>query len=182
MSYEVLTYGRSELRQKALHVGKVTPEICRLCKDMLTAMYASNGLGLAAEQIGRRESICVIDVLPPVPGAAGREPDVNTPQMPLVMINPEILSQEGAVVEQEGCLSFPEIFVKIKRSERVVAGYTDMEGQNRTVEASGLLARAIQHEIDHLNGILLVDRMSALQKVALAGKLRKLKAKAEDTV
>ena len=169
MRYEVVIYGDERLREKAEPVAAVTGEIRSLAKDMLDAMYRSNGLGLAAEQVGRRESVCVFHIPtdpegPPLPA-----------KMPLVMINPRITHSEGEQVGQEGCLSFPEIFVNVKRFERVTAAYMDLEGKELSVTAGGLLSRAIQHELDHLNGILLVDRMSVVQKVAVAGKLKRLK-------
>jgi peptide deformylase len=129
-------------------------------------MYAENGVGLAAEQIGRTEAICVIDV--PADQACGVK-------MPLVLINPVIVASEGEQVGQEGCLSFPDVYINVRRAERVEATYLDSEGNKQTVEATGLLSRAIQHELDHLNGVLLVDHMSPVQKVANAGKLKRLK-------
>ena len=90
-------------------------------------------------------------------------------------MNPEITAADGEQCGDEGCLSFPEIYVKIRRAADVTAAYTDLDNRRQTVRATGLLARAIQHEIDHLNGVLLVDRMSMVQKAALAGKLKRLK-------
>ena len=176
MSYKVLTYGRDELRTVADPVPEVTDEIRRMAKDMLEAMYAANGLGLAAEQVGRREAICVIDV-----PMETLEPEDRSMPMPLIMVNPETVESEGLQIEQEGCLSFPEIFVKIKRAAGVEVAYTDLSNRRQQIRASGLLARAIQHELDHLQGILLVDRMSAMQKVAVSGKLKRLKKQSRET-
>jgi peptide deformylase len=176
--FDILTYGDPVLRAPATNVPAVTAEIRRLAEDMLAAMYAHNGAGLAAQQIGRMERLCVIDVsqreaADKTPAAAPPEnPDIP---MPLVLINPRIASLEGQQRGSEGCLSFPEIFVDVTRAAEVTVTYTDLRGHERTLTGRGLLARAIQHELDHLNGVLLVDHMSAVQKVALAGKLRRLK-------
>ena len=173
MSYEIVTYGASVLREKAEPVGVITDELRKLAEAMLETMYASNGAGLAAEQIGRTEAICVIDV-------SGR-PDDDDPApasdvpMPLILVNPRITGSEGRQVGQEGCLSFPEIFVNIERAEWARVVFTDLDGRECEIEATGLLARAVQHELDHLNGVLLVDRMTPVQKIALSGKLKRLR-------
>ena len=176
MDYDIITYGNKLLRRKSTPVEEVTDDIRALAQDMLKTMYASDGLGLAAEQVGRDEAICVIDI-PPMrdeeTGAPKREnPDVR---MPLVLVNPRITEREGEQVGSEGCLSFPGIYVTVKRAETVTVEFLDMENELRTVRACGLLARAIQHELDHLDGVLLVDQMSPVQKVAVAGKLKKLR-------
>jgi len=175
VKYEVVKYGREELRLKAVPVEKIDDELRQLARDMLATMYDSNGLGLAAEQVGRTEAVCVIDV----PPDHDREDDGSscnpTVQMPLVMINPRIVDESDVCDGQEGCLSFPEIYVNIKRAATVTVAFRDLEDREQTIEVHALLARAVQHEIDHLNGVLLVDRMSAVQRVAVAGKLRRIK-------
>ena len=176
MTYDVLTYGNKLLRRVATPVEAVTDEIRALAKDLLSTMYNSEGLGLAASQVGRTEAVCVIDV-PPMrdekTGALLREnPDVD---MPLVLINPLITERDGAQSGAEGCLSFPGMFVTVKRAETVTVSFLDTANETQTVRAHGLLSRAIQHEIDHLDGVLLVDRMSPVQKVAVAGKLKKIR-------
>ncbi len=165
-TYRVVKFGSEALRQKAKAVGKVSDEIRALAEDMLASMYAENGLGLAAEQIGRDEAICVIDV--PADDACGLA-------MPLVLIDPEIVETSGEQVGQEGCLSFPGIYVNVARADHITVAYTDKLGKRQEIQAAGLLSRAVQHEMDHLNGVLLVDHMSAVQKVANAGKLKRLK-------
>ena len=177
MKYDVLVYGNPLLRRKAEPVDRVDDEVRELARDMLAAMYENNGIGLAAQQVGRTEAICVVDIPADQDegSAASASPDVP---MPLVMVNPEILSMSGAQESQEGCLSFPEISVKIKRSANVDIEYTSLENGREKLSADGLLARAIQHEVDHLNGVLLADRMSVVQKVAIAGKLKRLKQSA----
>ena len=164
---DIVKYGAAVLREKAEPVTEVTDDIRALVNDMLTSMYAAEGVGLAAEQIGRTEAVCVIDV--PSEDACGIK-------MPLVLINPEIRALEGEQCGQEGCLSFPGIYIQVKRAEKAVVDYVDLDGNPATVEATGLLSRALQHEIDHLNGVLLIDNMSAVQKVAHAGKLKRMKA------
>jgi peptide deformylase len=136
-------------------------------------MYASHGVGLAAEQIGRTESICVIDI----PEDAEKEEyrEQNAPiEMPLILINPQIIASEGEQRDEEGCLSFPQIGVQVTRASQVTVSFTNLRGMRQTISAGGLLARAVQHELDHLNGILLVDQMNAVQKLAVSGKLKRL--------
>ena len=174
--YEIVTYGNPALKRKARPVVSVNKAIRELARDMLEAMYRANGVGLAAPQVGRDEAICVIDVTPrdeagypvPVMENAGVA-------MPLVLINPDVIRADGAQRGQEGCLSFPEIFVTLTCAADVTVRYMDLEGREQLVSGVGLLARALLHEIDHLHGILLVDRMSAVQKLAVSGKLKRLK-------
>jgi peptide deformylase len=178
---EVVLYGQPVLREKAHPVEKVDGAIRQLVKDMLETMYASNGAGLAAQQIGRTEAVCVIDVTSKEDARpVDKAPGPAEPPMPLVMINPRIVEMTGQQQVSEGCLSFPDIFVTLKRAAEVAVEFTTLDKKSHTVRGSGLLARAIQHELDHLNGILLVDRMSAVQKVAMAGKLKRLRRKAAE--
>jgi peptide deformylase len=169
-TYNIVKFGNSALRVKSGEIETVDDDIRQLAEDMLATMRTEDGIGLAAEQIGRSERICIIDV--PKDHTCGVE-------MPLVLINPEIKDGEGELYEQEGCLSFPDIYVKVRRVENITAEYTDTAGKRQTVKAKGLLSRAIQHELDHLNGILLVDHMTSVQKVANAGKLKRLKRAAK---
>lgn len=176
MKYDILIYGNPMLREKAKSIENVDDGIRQLAKDMLETMYDRNGLGLAAEQIGRTESICVIDV-PSERDAEGENGTRDNPNisMPLVMINPRITGMSGEQERQEGCLSFPELFVSIKRAAEATVTFTNLRNEKVTADVRGLLARTVQHEIDHLDGILMTDRMSFVQKVAIAGKLKKLK-------
>jgi len=176
LKFEITTYGNPVLKKKAVPVGKIDDSIKQLARDMLDTMYSSNGLGLAAEQVGHTESICVIDL------PASMDVDDVTKQrsnpdvkMPIIMLNPVIDKMEGVQVGQEGCLSFPEIFVTIKRAAKVEVRFKDLSGKDAVLAVSGLLARTVQHEVDHLNGMLLVNRMSPVQKLSNAGKLKKLK-------
>lgn len=177
MLYEIRTYGDDVLREDASPVAEVTDGIRQLAKDMLETMYVKSGAGLAAEQIGRNEAVCVIDVsfADREREKEGQPPENPDVPMPLVLINPEITASEGEQSGPEGCLSFPEIFVKVPRAAGVTVAFTDLNGDRQEVRARGLLARAIQHELDHLRGVLLVDRMSHVQKVAVFGKLKRLK-------
>lgn len=175
MRYEVLTYGNVALRSKSKTVKAIDKSIKELALDMLETMYAAAGIGLAAEQIGRAEAIFVIDVLPAPEDSQYRERFTEDAiKMPLVAINPEIKERSGECIYKEGCLSFPGITVNVTRPESLVLEYTDLEGQRQTIQAEDLLAEAIDHESDHLNGVLIVDRMSAVQKVMHKSKLKKL--------
>lgn len=175
MSLAICTYGNPVLRKKAVEVEDVDGDIHELVKDMLETMHAERGVGLAAEQVGRAERVFVVDI--PAGSDVADDGQHENPdlEMPLVFINPKITGHTDDVqVGQEGCLSFPEIFANVERWHEIDAEYIDLEGHPQTVHAKGLLARAIQHELDHLNGILLVDRMSHVKKIALGGKLKRL--------
>ena len=176
MKYEVLTYGNAALRKKAVPVAKVGEPIRRLAKDMLEAMYRAGGLGLAAEQVGRAESLCVIDIPAELDSREKGGPRDNPHiQMPLVLVNPKIVATQGEQSGQEGCLSFPEIFVAITRPYELTVTFTGTDNRDRTETVRGLLTRAVLHEMDHLNGVLLVDRMTTIQKLTLAARLKRLK-------
>ena len=175
MANPITTYGNPVLRKKAKQVAKVTDELRTLSDRMLGLMYSAEGIGLAAEQIGRTESLFVLDVpvridqddhgLPINPGVT----------MPMAVFNPEIIgaSQETEVME-EGCLSLPGLRVSVARPKEVVLRYLDRNGEEQTLNAKGMLARAIQHENDHLHGILLVDKMSVSEKMVNYRKLSRL--------
>ena len=173
MALKVYKYGEKVLRDKAQPVGVVTDELRELAAEMIDLMHASKGVGLAAQQVGRTEKMCVIDI----PDGCEEDDDAlfNAPiQMPLVLFNPEILAQEGSQRDKEGCLSFPGVGGSITRAAQVTCQYLDAENRPQIVTARGFLARALQHEIDHLNGILYIDHMSAVERLAFAAKLKKL--------
>ena len=178
MVHDIVIFGDPVLRQKSRAVPEVTDEIRSLAEDMIETMYANQGIGLAAEQIGRLESICVIDINA-VAEREGQEVEVDAgmPRMPLVLVNPEIIASDGQQVGNEGCLSFPEIYADVRRALNVSVSHRNLDNEVITTEASGFLARVMQHEIDHLNGVLFVDRMSPAQKVSVAGKVKRLKKK-----
>lgn len=175
MSLPICTYGNPVLREKAVEVMAVDDDIRALAKEMFETMYQERGVGLAAEQVGRTERMFVIDI--PADSDIGDDGQRENPaiEMPLVFINPQITSHSDDIqIGPEGCLSFPEIFANVERWYEVDAEYMDLDGNPKIIHAKGLLARAIQHELDHLDGILLVDRMSHVKKVALGGKLKRL--------
>lgn len=176
MRYRIVAYGNEALRKKAVPIPEITDEIRGLARDMMAAMYASNGLGLAAEQIGRNEAICIVDV-PPDHDVCEKDGTRQNPDvpMPLVLANPRIIAESGEETGSEGCLSFPDVFVDVKRSAEVDVEYTDLAGELCSVHVRGLVARAVQHELDHLDGVLLVDRMSPAQRVAFSGRLKRIK-------
>lgn len=138
--------GDRVLRQKAAPVPKVTRRIVRLLKDMEETMYAAEGVGLAAPQVGVSERLIVVDV----------------GDGPVHLVNPVILEAEGSVVDVEGCLSFPGLYGYVERAQRVVVEGLDMKGRPRRIEAEDWFARALQHEIDHLDGILFIDKATSL--------------------
>ena len=173
MKLDIFKYGEKVLREKAQPVAFVTDELRRLASDMLETMHAARGVGLAAEQVGRLESVCVIDI----PQGCDEEDDeaFNAPiQMPLVLFNPEIIAQEGSQHDKEGCLSFPSVGGSLTRAAQVTCQYMDQDNHPQVITARGFLARALQHEIDHLNGILYIDHMSAVERLKFAPKLKKL--------
>ena len=173
MSLKVYKYGEKVLREKAQPVGVVTDELRELAAEMIDLMHASKGVGLAAQQVGRTEKLCVIDI---PEGCEEPEDEIfNAPiGMPLVLFDPEIIAQEGSQRDKEGCLSFPGVGGSITRAAQVTCQYLDAENRPQIVSARGFLARALQHEIDHLNGILYIDHMSAVERLAFAPKLKKL--------
>jgi len=154
------------LRAKATPVIEITPEILKLLDDMLETMYAAPGIGLAAPQIGLSKRIVVIDV-------EGKEE--GQPGNPLKLINPEIIwSSETKTVLDEGCLSLPEMRVDVERPDKVRFKYMDVNGQVQEMEAEDLLAKCIQHEIDHLDGKLIFDYLSPLKRDMVLRKYNKM--------
>ena len=157
--------GSPVLRQRAEPVAVVDEEVRRLVDDLLETMYAAKGVGLAANQVGLARRVAVVDV--------GEE----TPT-PLVLINPRIVQQSADTdVAEEGCLSIPEIFGDIERPKQVVVEALDREGKPVHFETNGYQARAIQHEIDHLDGILFLDHLSAVKRGLLLAKWKRLRKK-----
>jgi len=175
MILKVVKYGEPVLRKKGAKIEAITPDIKKLIADMFETMYAYKGVGLAAQQIGVPLQLTVIDVRgvtdrPSTLELDGKPADVNE-FMPLVLINPEITPIGEPVAGPEGCLSFPEIYADVKRLESVDIKALDRDGKPIAFRCGGLLARAAQHETDHLNGILFTDRMDRKTKEELQDEL-----------
>ena len=151
----IYTYGMPVLRKKAKPVGNVSDELITLIKDMFETMRTANGIGLAATQVGSLHRVLVIDV-------SDLEETKGTP--PLTIINPEIVSQEGSWMMEEGCLSIPDVRDDVERAQHVIVKYKDARLQDVVLETGGILGRVLLHEIDHLNGVLFIDHISALKK------------------
>jgi peptide deformylase len=158
---EIHYLGDRVLRQPAKRVSKVDQELRQLAREMLQSMYSADGIGLAAPQVAVQKQLIVIDC----------EPD-NAANPPLVLVNPTIKNlSKDLCVAQEGCLSIPGVYLDVIRPQAVEVSFKDESGRPRTLQASGLLSRCIQHEIDHLNGVLFVDRVE--NKLALTQELAK---------
>jgi peptide deformylase len=181
MILEVVKYGHPTLRQKGARIEKVTLEIKKLAADMFETMHTNHGIGLAAQQVGKALQLAVFDVREAKDRPSWLELDGKPAPvydfMPLVLINPEIKPGGEPVDGGEGCLSFPEIFAEITRPESVDVKALNEKGKPVEFRCGGLLARAIQHEVDHLNGILFIDRMSKKTKEELQPELDELQAK-----
>jgi peptide deformylase len=159
----ILKYGDTVLHDRAQAVDAVTPEIERLVDDMIETMYAAPGVGLAAPQVGVSLRIFVVDV------SVGRDPSAL-----MVMINPEFVARDGMQLEEEGCLSVPGFNATVVRPARAVVKALNREGVEHQIEGTGLLARAFQHEMDHLDGTLFVDRLRGIKRDLIVRKIRKM--------
>ena len=178
MILSILQYGDPILRAKGKQIEKIDDHIRELAANMIETMHAANGIGLAAQQVGEALQLTVLDVSqiedrPSTLRLNGKDVDPIA-AMPLVLINPEIELGDETEIGTEGCLSFPEINGQIERAESTTARAQNLEGDKIEIVASGLLARAIQHEVDHLNGILFIDRMNSAAKAALSSRLKRL--------
>lgn len=178
MILEIKQYGEPVLRERCKPIEEVTDEVRKLAADMVETMYAASGVGLAAPQVGVARRIAVVDVAHDpecvsflkVNGVDSTLEEI----MPLVFINPEIEFGKNREKESEGCLSIHEIRAEVSRPASITATLPQLDGSVFELETDGLLARALQHEIDHLNGVLFVDRVSPAAKVRLRGKLKRL--------
>jgi peptide deformylase len=180
MILDIVKYGHPVLRQPGRRIERVTPEIRRLADNMIATMREAHGVGLAAQQVAQALQLTVLDVTevtdrPSTLEVNGQPADVKA-LMPLVLINPEITPLGPPVTGPEGCLSFPEMFADITRPESIEVSALNERGEALRFRCGGLLARAIQHEHDHLRGILFIDRMSATQKRDLQPELDVLQA------
>ncbi len=178
MILPILEYGDPILRAKGKPIENIEDRIRELAANMIETMHAAHGVGLAAQQVGEALQLTVLDVSlvedrPSTLKVNGKEVDPKA-AMPLVLINPEIELFGATEVGVEGCLSFPEITGDIERATSVIVRAQTVEGSTTEIEATGFLARAIQHEGDHLNGILFIDRMNSAAKAALSSRLKRL--------
>ena len=178
MILPILEYGDPILRAKGKPIDNIDDRIRELAANMIETMHAANGVGLAAQQVGEVLQLTVLDVSviedrPSTLKVDGKDIDPKA-AMPLVLINPEIKLHDATEMGVEGCLSFPEVTGDIERAKSVIVRAQTLEGSAIEIETSGFLARAIQHEGDHLNGILFIDRMNSAAKAALSSRLKRL--------
>ena len=183
MKLHLRFYGDPILRTPARPIEKVDDEVRRLARNMIETMRAESGIGLAAQQVGETRALCVVNV------SARMDVDENgerlNPQikMPLILINPWIRFESDALAcADEGCLSFPDISSPVRRPEEVEVEHLDLDGQTLRIRLRGLVARAVQHEMDHLAGRLIVDYMSPVKKVALSGRLKRLRRRTQEAL
>jgi len=162
MRLDIYLFGDELLRKRASDITDITPEIRRLAEDMLETMYYHEGLGLAAPQVGVPLRLTVMDIRRDGSGK-------------IVLINPVIREIRGKQAMEEGCLSFPDIVASIERATELTVEFISLSGKRKENKMSGVAAQAIQHEIDHLDGVLLIDRMSVARRALLAGRLRRLR-------
>jgi peptide deformylase len=186
MKLPVLQYGHPILRKKGLAIEAITPEIEELIENMKETMYAARGVGLAAQQVGRPLQLTIVDVT----GVTDRpstlfwegKPARVEDFMPMVLINPQVTPVAEPVSGPEGCLSFPEIYAEVSRPEFVEVTALNSHGKPVAFRCGGLLARAIQHEVDHLNGVLFIDRMALSTKREIQPELDQLQAETKETL
>jgi peptide deformylase len=165
MILKIVKYPEPVLEQAGEEVTEFNDELRQLVADMFETMYASQGIGLAAQQVGVAKRVTVIDL------SQGKDPAQK-----LVLVNPKVIHKEGRQYEEEGCLSFPEIREKVSRAAKVTVKAQNEKGEWFEMDGEELLARAFQHEIDHLDGILFIFRMSALKRNLNLRKIRKLQS------
>jgi peptide deformylase len=178
MVLEIVKYGNAVLRAKGAEIATGDDKLQKLADDMIETMRAANGVGLAAQQVGVPVQLTVIDVSgvedrPSEMFIEGKKVKIEE-HMPLILLNPVLELGDEKEEGVEGCLSFPDVTADIMRSHHVKAKAKLLDGSPIEFEATGLLARALQHEVDHLNGILFIDRMSSASRASLAGKLKRL--------
>ncbi len=161
----VYLYGSEVLRTKTQPIAEVSDQTIQLIQDMFATMREASGIGLAANQVGREERLLVVDI---------SDAEENKEAKPLVIINPEILAEDGEAELEEGCLSIPEIRDKVTRAENIRVRFRDANFKKQEIEADGMLARVILHEIDHLDGVLFTDHLSATKRALLKSKLKKI--------
>lgn len=176
MILEILKYPDPRLRKKCEPVEMVTPELKKLAEDMLETMYASRGIGLAAAQVNQQVRLLVADIRPKENGRYKIEDLTELERqapMPFVIFNPEIVSKDGKTTYDEGCLSVPSYFETVERAKHIEIRGLDINGQEFVVQTDGLLAICLQHEIDHLDGKLFLDRLTPIRATRLKAKIKK---------
>lgn len=161
---EIRKYPDEILKKKAIPITEIDKNIQKLIDDMIETMYKANGVGLAAPQVGVSKKLIVVDT-------SSREENNSL----VVLINPEIINSEGEILSEEGCLSVPGFTTRLKRKEKILVKGFDRNGKKIEVYAEGLLSRVLQHEIDHLDGMLLIDRISPLKRELFRRKYQKVK-------
>jgi len=165
---EILKYPHPILKKRSEVVSQINEEVKKLIQDMRETMYQAGGVGLAACQVGVPRRVIVLDVSP-----------LDPQHSFFALINPEIISEEGEIDHEEGCLSVPDCLEKVKRREKVCVRGLSPEGRNIEIKGNGILAIALQHEIDHINGVLILDKISRLKREIYRNKLKKEKRKEE---
>jgi peptide deformylase len=178
MILPIVTYGHPALRAPGERITRVTPDIINLAQDMLETMNHAHGVGLAAQQVARPVQLCVIDIRgverPSRMWIGGTEVDPAA-HMPLILLNPEVTPAKPRETATEGCLSFPEMSAEISRPARVAVKAGTLDGGEFAFETDGLLARAVQHEVDHLRGVLFIDRMDTATKHSLRREIEDIR-------
>jgi len=160
---EIRTYGDPVLRRRSRSVAQIDESVHQLARELTETMYEGHGVGLAAPQVGRLQRVIVVDT------SLGEDQD-----HPMLLVNPRIVEAEGEEAMEEGCLSVPDVFESVARAAKVTVEYQDLNGQVKRLQCDGLLARVFQHETDHLDGILFIDRVSLLKRQLLRNKLKEL--------
>lgn len=165
---EILKFPHPILKRRCEAITQIDDPIKRLIEDMRETMYEAGGVGLAASQVGILKRVIVLDVSP-----------IDPKQEFFALINPEVISEEGEIDHEEGCLSVPDCLEKVKRKERVFVRGRSPDGKEVEIKGEGILSFALQHEIDHLNGILILDRVSRLKREIYRNKLKKERRRTE---
>jgi peptide deformylase len=184
MILEIRKYGDPVLRTKGAEIKEIDADVKQLAADMIETMRAANGVGLAAQQIGEAVQLTVIDVagIEDRPSAMfiNDEPVDLEKYMPIILINPVLKLSKEKESGTEGCLSFPDLSAEISRSSGVRCTAKLLDGSTIEFDAAGLLARALQHEVDHLHGVLFIDRMNSAARAGMAGRLKRLQKEAKE--
>jgi len=180
---KISIYGENVLKQKSKPIECIDSEIMAMSESMIETMHKSEGVGLAAPQVGVNRQLILLDVPMPPPEKASilsQGEMFLLPKMPLTLLNPEIVaSSENTTVAEEGCLSIPRIYAKVERFESIFLKAQMLSGELISLECSGFLARVVQHEIDHLNGVLFVDRLSKVEFAKVKPELKKILRKSK---